>query len=295
LQKNLGGSGTFTFSMKFLDPKFSSKEMSIIKYIKVYFGMPNYQNSKLYKIWSPQTNEVYVGSTTQPLSRRMVGHRGAFKRYKAGKTNYVSSFKILEYGDARIELIRECPCDNREQLVAIEGKHIRELDCVNIIIAGRTWKQYRQDNKDKIKAYREANKDKNKAYREANKDKIRTYMKEYREANKEAIRAKVKEYHQANKDKIKAYYQDNKEAIRAKQKEYRQDNKEAIRAKQKEYQQKNKEVFLTYAKEYREANKDKIAEKRRVKIQCDCGSIVTKGSLKQHQRSAKHKRLIGKK
>jgi len=215
--------------------------------------MPNYQNSKIYKIWSPQTDEIYIGSTTQPLSKRMVGHRGAFKCYKSGKTNYVSSFKILEYGDARIELIRECPCNNKEQLRAFEGKYIRELDCVNIIIAGRDNKQYYIDNKEVVLAK----------------------VKEYQQKNKEVVLAKVKEYQQKNKEVIlayaKHYHQDNKEAIRAKQKQYYQDNKEAIRAKQKQYHLKNKD---------------------NAKIQCECGCTINKINLKRHQRTAKHKRLM---
>jgi len=103
--------------------------------------MPNYHNSKIYKLWSPQTDEVYIGSTTQPLSKRMAQHRMKYKRYKAGKYHYITSFNIMKYGDVRIELICECPCDNADP-GAVEGKYIREVNCCNKKIEGRTYKQW---------------------------------------------------------------------------------------------------------------------------------------------------------
>ena len=48
-------------------------------------------------------------------------------------------------------------------------------------------KEYKEQNKDKIKEYREQNKDKMKEYREQNKDKIKQQEKEYREQNKDKI------------------------------------------------------------------------------------------------------------
>jgi len=57
--------------------------------------MPNYQNSKIYKVWSPQTDEVYIGSTTQPLSKRMVQHRTDYKTNRSR-----SSANIIKFGDA---------------------------------------------------------------------------------------------------------------------------------------------------------------------------------------------------
>lgn len=177
--------------------------------------MPNYQNSKIYKVWSPQTREIYVGSTTQPLSRRMTGHRSKYKMYKAGKHCYVSSFKILEFGDARIELICECPCDNKEQLRAIEGRYIRELNCCNKEIAGRDKKQYYIDNKNHINKRNQKwyinNKEKElakcKQRYENNKEHILTKQKEYYESKKLLILEKQKKHYEANKDKMNSKVQ----------------------------------------------------------------------------------------
>jgi hypothetical protein len=93
--------------------------------------MPDYQKSKIYKIISNGTDDIYIGSTTETLSRRLAGHTRSYKTYLGGKGNNVSSFNILKYGDAKIILIEECPCDSKEQLLAREQYYIDNTDCVN--------------------------------------------------------------------------------------------------------------------------------------------------------------------
>jgi len=126
----------------------------------------DYKSGKIYCIRSHQTDEIYIGSTTQKLCARMRGHRRSYKYFKIYKTyKYNTSYKILEHKDAYIELIINCPCNNKEELAREEGKYIRENDCVNRCIAGRTHKEWRQDNKDKVKVH-------NRKYREKHKEKI---------------------------------------------------------------------------------------------------------------------------
>jgi hypothetical protein len=161
--------------------------------------MPNYNNSKIYKIWSPtHPDDIYIGSTTQPLSKRIGSHRRHYKQYQNGKRHYTSSYKILEYGDAKIELIENVNCNNKEQLVAREGHYIRTMDCVNKNIAGRTDKQYYQDNKERILQQ-------TKQYQQYNKEQIKQLKKQYYQDNKERILQQTKQYQQYNKQKIKAY------------------------------------------------------------------------------------------
>jgi predicted GIY-YIG superfamily endonuclease len=40
----------------------------------IIFKMPNYQNSKIYKIRCNTTGLVYIGSTTQSLKQRLDQH-----------------------------------------------------------------------------------------------------------------------------------------------------------------------------------------------------------------------------
>ena len=180
--------------------------------------MPNYANSKIYKIWSPtHLDEIYIGSTSVPLSHRMAKHRYKYKMYKEGKTHYVTSFKILEYGDARIELIENVECKCKEELIAREGYYVRTLDCVNKVIPDRTQKEWRQENKEKIAQYK-------KEWYEKNRELTLQRAKEYAEKNKEKIAQYKKEWN-------KKYYQDNKERLAQKDKEYYKKNKEKLNEK----------------------------------------------------------------
>ena len=154
--------------------------------------MKDYSKGKIYCIRSFQTDKVYVGSTIQELSMRMVGHRANYKKYLNGKYHYVSSFEIIQYGDCYIELIKLYPCSCRSELEREEGQYIRNIDCVNKQIAGRTSKEYYKDEKKNF-CY------KGKIYRENNKAKIAVKMKEYREKNKEKIAIKDKKYREKNK------------------------------------------------------------------------------------------------
>jgi len=58
------------------------------------------------------------------------------------------------------------------------------------------------------------------------------------------------------------------------------------------YRKDNKEALSVYCAEYRKDNKEAIRAKWSVKVQCECGSVVSRGNLYKHQRTAKHARLI---
>jgi len=163
--------------------------------------MPDYQKGKIYKLWCPDNDLVYIGSTTQPLHIRLGGHK------KRGN-NCNSKLLFEASNNVKIELIEEFVCNNKMELNKREGEHIRANNCVNKIIVGRTNKEYYEDNKEYLK-------EKKKEWREDNKDKI----KEYRENNKDKIKEQKKEYYEDNKDKLKEYYENNKDIINEKQRE----------------------------------------------------------------------------
>lgn len=114
----------------------------------------NYQNARIYSIRSYQTDSVYYGSTCQPLSKRLSCHKSDYKRWLEGKHNDVTSYEIVKYDDAYIELFENFPCESKEQLLKREGQIIRaNNDAVNKIVAGRTYAEYYADNKDKLDDY----------------------------------------------------------------------------------------------------------------------------------------------
>ncbi len=179
--------------------------------------MVNYTNSKVYKIWSTQGDKIYIGSTTkQYLSQRMDNHRACYKCWKDGKSNMVTVYSIFEeYGleNCFIELIEAKECKSKDELSQLEGKHIRELICVNRKIEGRTYKNYYEEKKEQIleqnKKYRKDNKqrisEQSKIYRQDNKEKLSEKKKEYYEENKEIISEYQKQYHEVNKEKLSEY------------------------------------------------------------------------------------------
>lgn len=145
-----------------------------------------YDNGKIYAIRSHQTDKMYIGSTTNTLSRRLSYHKTHYKRWKNGeRVSYVSSYELMKYDDAYIEVIENYPCSSREELNKREGHYIREMDCVNMSVAGRDKNEYMRE------------------YWTNNKDKIKSYSREWRENNKEYIKSKTAEYLKKNAEKIK--------------------------------------------------------------------------------------------
>ena len=154
----------------------------------------DYTNGKIYKITNCVDNEVYVGSTTQSLSRRFSKHKEDSK-YRNNKVH--SHFDKIGIDNFCISLIEDYPCTTKSELLLREGHYIRELGTLNTIVSGRTQKEYQQDNKEHIlkrmKEYRENNKEKDKEYYQNNKEKISEKKKEYQQENKEQIREQRKQ------------------------------------------------------------------------------------------------------
>jgi hypothetical protein len=99
-----------------------------MKYLKYYQG-------KIYKITSPHTDKIYIGSTTQPLRKRLNEH-------KNNKIKSITSAELFKLGDCKIELIEEYPCESRKELTRREGIYIlNNPNCVNKHVAGRTKKE----------------------------------------------------------------------------------------------------------------------------------------------------------
>ena len=84
-----------------------------------------------------EEKDVYIGSTSQPLSIRLSKHRHDYKRWKDGRYNYVSSFNLFDkYGinDCEIiELEKICQDISNTDLRTIERIYIQEYECVNIL------------------------------------------------------------------------------------------------------------------------------------------------------------------
>lgn len=211
--------------------------------------MPDYSKSKIYAIRSFQTDECYIGSTCQNLAMRLGGHKRNYKSWKNGKTNFTSSFILLDkYDDCHIELIEDVECKSKEELNRREGQVIRNTEnCVNKQIAGRTQKEYQTDNLNKIKKLN----------------------KEYYSENLDEIKKRHKEYYIDNTDMLIEY-----------QKKYNKENADVIREKRKQHYQNNIDIIREKSKQHYQKAKQKIV--------CECGCEVSKKTLTRHKKTKKH-------
>tara|TARA_R110000796_G_scaffold42401_3_gene104855 strand:+ start:140 stop:622 length:483 start_codon:yes stop_codon:yes gene_type:complete len=119
----------------------------------------------------------------------------------------------VDLKDCIIVLVEKIECKDKQELHKRERYYIEKyknegLNIVNKYIPGRTKKEYRDKNKEKLK-------EKDKKYYEKNKEKIKEKDKQYYEDNKEKIKKQKKEN-----------YEKNKEHYKKKNKDYREENKE---------------------------------------------------------------------
>jgi len=148
--------------------------------------------SVIYKIYckDPNIKDCYIGST-KLLNRRKTNHKSnynninspnyndkvyKFIRANGGFTNF--DFEILETFETII---------NKTDLLKIEGQYIKTNNAtLNMDLAGRTLKEYYQDNKKKKLEYA-------KKYRADNKEKIQEYKQKYNKVNYEKNKEKLTE------------------------------------------------------------------------------------------------------
>ena len=179
--------------------------------------MVNYQNGKIYTIRSRiDETLIYIGSTTRELSQRIAQHRNDCKNgVSCSLYDYIVSDDWSEW---YIELYEKYPCNDRAELCKKEGEVIREIATINKRIAGRTIKEWREDNAEKIKEYK-------KNYYEMNADIIKEKTRIHRVVNADNVKETRKKYYENNKDKIK---------------------------------EKSKKNYLHYAEKIKEGNKEKV-------------------------------------
>jgi len=124
--------------------------------------MPDYSKGKIYTIrCKNDTSLIYVGSTIQPLAKRWGGHKLDSLRKQPEQLIYKTINN--DWSNWYIELYELYPCNSKAELCKREGEVIREIGNLNYEIAGRTPKEYYEENKEKIlekvKEYRKINKE----------------------------------------------------------------------------------------------------------------------------------------
>ena len=108
--------------------------------------MNKYQEGKIYKIVNDSISGVYYGSTIRTLEERFIGHINDCKNKKSN----CSSKELFKYGEPKIILVQNKPCNSRKELEKREGWFIKNFKCINKVIPLRTKKEWYEVNKERI-------------------------------------------------------------------------------------------------------------------------------------------------
>ena len=218
--------------------------------------MPNYQNGKIYTLRSKNSDQIYIGSTSGTLSHRLATHKNHYTAFLKNKHTYMSSYEIMKFGDCYVELLENYPCDNRKQLTAREGVHVKNNTCCNLNIPGRTQKERYVENPQK---YLEGSRISRQKHIVARK----RYERKYYLLNRDKSSTYSKKYYKENSDKYKKYCS----AYRVRKKAERTPEEEV--------------VFKKTANDYMKNYQSKL-------VPCSvCGKVVRRGGIYKHKKTAK--------
>ena len=226
----------------------------------------NYQNGIIYRIYDNTNGDVYYGSTANVLRYRMGTHKSEAK----SAYSKCKSKSIILNDDYFYSEVEKYPCNSKKELETRERYYIENFTCVNKNVPTRTGKEWREDNKEAIKAYRVDHKEARKAYdtkfKENNKEELSVYFKKYYQEHKEERKEEKQEYN--NK--------------------YKEDHKEEIKEYNRKYSQDNKERLTERYKKHYEDNKERLS----MKHNCLCGGKYRTDNKKQHENTARHQKYI---
>lgn len=93
--------------------------------------MVDYQNGKIYKVVNNINNCIYIGSTCQPITRRMTEHR---REAKTKTTPFYTAMRDVGIDHFRIILVKLFPCNSTAELEAEEYKVMKELQANGVVL-----------------------------------------------------------------------------------------------------------------------------------------------------------------
>ena len=175
-----------------------------------------YRNGKIYRIDIGE--DFYIGSTCKKyLCQRKGGHVESLRDGDPMRL-YVKMRELgLDFTMVELTLVKDFPCDTKQELFREEGRIQRELNpTLNDRIAGRTEAEYYQDNKEEFK------------------EKARQYHQDHREQQNEKCRERYHKNKEERNKKGKEYYTENRDKILDYHKKYQEKNKEKLKEKAKE-------------------------------------------------------------
>lgn len=219
-----------------------------------------YDTAKIYKIISNEVDDVYYGSTCQPLSSRLAHHVADYKRYLLGKRSYISSFELIKRSHYDIILVEQFPCNGVEELRMRERYYIENYNCINRTIPIRTHEEHNLMKQE--------------------------YWKQYYDKNKDQLLDSRKEY------KLQ-YYKENKEHIIQTSTRYYELHRE--RKVQDAHAYRCENINKIHEYDRNRPNKLERSAKQAITFVCECGSSIRKGDKARHEKTITHTSFISNK
>lgn len=217
-----------------------------------------YTHSKIYKLIDITTGVFYIGSTALTrLDQRLNIHKKASKneKHKLLKVYQYFTYDKLCSGDVKIILLQEEFLNNKQELLKLENEYIiREL---NNPLCVNTYRAY------------------------VSPDVKKKEMKDYMEEHKEYFQGKHHEY-----------YINNKAKVLERQKKRYEEKIDEIKEQRQIYYKENREDITEKHMKYWAENAEKINAKRKEKITCECGTVLSKWNISKHIKRKAHQNFL---
>ena len=257
-----------------------------------------YANGMIYKwycktpeLYNLNSNDIYYGSTID-IDNRIIDHKSKCYNVNKKSYNYKSYRFVRENGGFdswEFEIVEFYKCNSRKELELREKHYIRSFkSTLNTTVPRRTWREYREDNKEKYDAYKIE-------YNKRQREKRANRTEEEIEAERIYNRERYLKNRDDRLDKAKDYYQDNKEEKKQKSNERYHKKKDEINQQQrdkyanlteeerKKYNDKNKQRKANLSEEEKERRRKKDEVRRSEKIECPhCNKVMRRDSMRKH-------------
>lgn len=179
-----------------------------------------YSRAKVYKLVNSCDDEIYVGSTCEPLHKRLYKHKQKAKL--TPERRVYQHLLDIGFDNVSIILIENFACESKEELLQRERYWIDELQpSLNKVLPTRTRQQWFHDNAEKVREYQE----------------------KYRLEHAEIARERSAKWYEENRERAAKYRADNADEIRERRKQRYAENKEKQRERCAKWRAENPEKY----------------------------------------------------
>lgn len=119
--------------------------------------MNKYDNGKIYKVIDNINGNIYYGSTTQTLHKRLIQHKSKYLKYLENFESWRSVNQIIMSDNYKIELCENYPCKSNDELTNRENYYIEHFENINLLRANKKnanrklAREYYHKNKEYVK------------------------------------------------------------------------------------------------------------------------------------------------